>query len=309
MAGNAEGQSFKRSRNVATGSARRLGAAVAVFALSITVAVGCGTEDISPDTVARAADKTVQAGGARVALDATITEPGGKALPLTGKGVMDPKGERGRIDMDFSSIAAASGERLSKKQATISSLFDRYDIYLGGPALERELPGDKKWIKIDLREVSRELGTEQFTQLNQNDPRKTLDYLRGTGDVEKLGTATVRGASTTHYRATVDLREYANKLPPDQRADAKAELDRANERFGGTNKVTFEVWLDEEGRVRRMKDRCSFPGDGQGKIQVDETVEFFDFGVPVTVEVPPRSEVQDVTEEAAKEAKKEQRTQ
>jgi len=283
----------------------RVAVAALVLVLSIALATACGTEDLSPDTVAQAADATIEAGGARLALDGTLTGPNGKTLPLTGKGVMDAKGEKGRIDIDFSRIAAASGERISAEDAKLTSLFDRYEIYVGGPLLEKELPGGKQWIKIDVREVSRELGTDQLMQLNQNDPRKTLDYLRAAGDVEKLGTETVRGVETTRYKTTVDLREYANKLPPEKRAEAKAGLDRTNELFGGTNKITSEVWIDEKDLVRRIRTSYSFPaGGGQERVRAEETLELFDFGTPVSIDVPSSEKVEDVTELATKEARK-----
>jgi hypothetical protein len=280
----------------------RLGRALAALVASVALAVGCGGEELSPESIAQAADATIEAGGARVALKATITAPDGHRLPLTGKGVMDARGERGRLDMDLSRLFEPAS-RPPKEQAALSSIFAGYEIFIGGPLLERELPGDKKWIKIDLRKVSRELGFEQLTQLGQNDPRKTLDYLRGTGGVDELGTETVRGVETTRYEATVDLRDYADKLPPRERAQTKAALDRARQLFGGSSEVRMEVWIDDKDLVRRIRQEYSLPIE-ERKTPAEQTLEFFDFGIPIAVDVPRGDEVQDVSRLAAREARK-----
>jgi hypothetical protein len=285
---------------------RGLTAAIALLTVLalLVLAIGCGSEDLSPDTVAEAADATIDAGGSRVALHATVEEPGGESLPLEGTGVMSGDGNTGRIDMDISDLAAASGERLSANEAKLSTVFSRYEIYVGGPLIEKELPGDKAWMKVDLREVSEELGTDQLMQLNQNDPRKTLEYLRGTGDVEQVGSEQVRGAETTHYRAMIDLDDYVAKLPPEQRADARKGLERLKQSFGGEDETPFDVWIDDKRLVRRMKMTCVFPTEGGGEARMDQTLEFFDFGTPVKVEIPAPSEVKDITRLAAREARK-----
>jgi hypothetical protein len=291
------------------GSAPRITAACLALALCISLAAGCGSEDISPDTVAEAADTTIGAGGSRVSLQTSFTTPDGQRVPVNGKGVMDAKGERGLLDMNLAPVLAAAGERAKEGEAVIRSLFLGYEIYLGGPLLEKELPGKKKWIKIDIREVTRKLGLEELLQLNQNNPRKTLDYLRAAGSVEEIGTENVRGVPTTHYKAVVDLSRYAEALPPEKRTEAQADIRRAKELFGGTDRISFEVWVDEKKLVRRIKDSYSFPANGQGRVRIQETLEFFDFGIPVSLEAPPKSQVADVTELAAREAKKERSTQ
>src|SRR3954464_13155991 len=92
----------------------RLGALVPA-ALVLTAAVfataGCGTGNISPESVADAAQATIDAGGSRIAFNATSTAEG-KRIPMTGTGVQDSKGKRGRLVLDVS--RAFAGRKLPK---------------------------------------------------------------------------------------------------------------------------------------------------------------------------------------------------
>jgi hypothetical protein len=110
-------------------------------------------------------------------------------------------------------------------------------------------------------------------------------------DVEKLGEEEVRGAKTTHYRATVSLREVANQVP-----EQKRNIERVIE-VSGIEKVPTEVWIDGGGRVRRMKldyEEMQFAPGQKGDMEM--TMELFDFGVEVDVEAPSANQVMDLTE-------------
>lgn len=90
-----------------------------------------------------------------------------------------------------------------------------------------------------------------------------LTYLRTVAeDVTEVGTGTVRGAQTTHYRATVLL----------SRLGAPPEYDR----------FPVEVWMDDDGRIRRYR---------YHPVTLEPTEEifvweFFDFGVDVDLSPP-----------------------
>ena len=48
----------------------------------------------------------------------------------------------------------------------------------------------------------------------------------------------------------------------------------------------FELWIDAQHRLRRMRSSFSVGG-----AEVQHDVEFFDFGVPVSIEAPPADQV------------------
>jgi hypothetical protein len=119
--------------------------------------------------------------------------------------------------------------------------------------------GHGKWIKLDLPKDSAGAGTG-FSGI---DPTKLLDYLRRvSNDVTKVGTETVRGAETTHYRATIDL--------------------------PGGGSLPIDVWIDDQGYARK----ATLDADASGS-HLNVVFEMYDFGAPVNVDAPPSSEVTD----------------
>ncbi len=90
-------------------------------------------------------------------------------------------------------------------------------------------------------------------------PSGSLGYLRSVADdVVRVGRERVLGKQTTHYRATVDLG-----------------------RLGGpTRDFPIEIWVDEDGLVRRYR----YHPLGSGETFV---WEFYDFGVTVDLLPPP----------------------
>ncbi len=129
-----------------------------------------------------------------------------------------------------------------------------------------------------------------------------MDYLRGIGsDVTEVGTEQVRGDETTHYKGTVDLEEAAAAAP----AESRKALEKALAQTGSST-VPVEVWVDEQGRTRRVLTTIALP-DGlpgaaapapsasAGAGSVAATIEFYDFGVAADIAAPPAGEVTDLT--------------
>jgi hypothetical protein len=86
-------------------------------------------------------------------------------------------------------------------------------------------------------------------------PGKELQLVRAVARTEAAGEATIRGVKTTRYRAELDV---------------------------GAVKGPIELWVDEDGVVRRSRQR------GPEKRSFVSTREYFDFGVDVQVEPPKR---------------------
>jgi hypothetical protein len=61
-----------------------------------------------------------------------------------------------------------------------------------------------------------------------------------------------------------------------------------------TAEVPFDVYLDDEGRVRKIRHRFSFVGGQSGKpVAVASTALLYDFGVDVEVRLPPGADIYD----------------
>ena len=112
-----------------------------------------------------------------------------------------------------------------------------------------------------------------------------------------MGTEEVRGVESTHYRATIEFRKYADLIPGD-REKARRSVDRLIELNGGKETTDIEVWVGTDKLVRRMKWNQTMQMPGQSQVTNSSyTMEFTDFDAKVSVEPPDEDDVRDVTDE------------
>ncbi len=159
--------------------------------------------------------------------------------------------------------------------------------YLRFPNLP--LPTDKSWIKVDLEKPANALGVKlPQLQLGGNpSPTDALAQLRGSKDAKKLGTVTIDGVNTTHYRVTIDLDKALARATPQQRKALK-ELVRTAKRNGVDVAPTHvDVWIGDDGLVRRFSERLGSVGT--------IAMTFSDYGEPVQIEAPPANETLDLS--------------
>ena len=267
-------------------------------ALALAMLTACGSEDLSPQAaVAQAATKTADAGSSRVAYDVTMS---GGAVPqeiqMEGEGAFDYEHRRGETTMEMPPPLA--GE--------MKMIMDGLVLYMQLPQeLRKELPTPKPWLKLDLAKAGNAAGIdlEALVQTDQTDPTQTLNYLRGaSNEVEEVGEEDVRGTPTTHYRATVDLRkaidEAAGAVPEGERDRVRKAIEGVIEQTG-VESMPMDVWIDEDGRARRLAMDYTMTMGGAGKVRMQMAIDYFDFGVEVDVEPPPAGQTMDISELAA----------
>jgi hypothetical protein len=261
-------------------------------------ATGCAGEEVSPDAaVAEAATKTAEAGSSRVWFEAKMS---GTALPdeieFGGEGEFDYERQTGRLSYDMSELipGAGTGDLEMVQQGVV--------FYMKFPAgTDAQLPQGKEWVKFDLAALGEGTGIDlgQLSQLNQGDPSQMLRYLRGASKgVEEVGEEAVRGTDTTHYRADVDLEkaieQSLDEVPAETREALRESAKRLRELMVGET-VPVDVWIDEDGLARRMRLEYGMKAPGQsGDLQMEMTMEFFDFGIDVDARPPPAEETVDI---------------
>lgn len=242
----------------------------------------------SRQAVLAAAQMTTEAGSYRSSFDLAFEGLGDEPVSMRGEGVFGSEPPRGRMTFDMSELGAIAGQDLGKADF----IFDGDTVYMRFPALSSRVPEIKEWIKFDLADLSGQLGADlgQVSQINQSDPSAALEYLRAASeDVEEVGEEEVRGQPTTRYRMTVDLRKVA-AATPGQRSNVEKVV-----RLSGIEELPAEVWVDGEGRVRRMTLAYANLKAGQGReTDMKMTMELFDFGVEVDVEPPEPDRVTDI---------------
>jgi hypothetical protein len=160
-------------------------------------------------------------------------------------------------------------------------------LYLKIPALTKQ--AGKPWVGFSLSKLSDVTGIDVKGLENQGhqvDPALNAKMLTASKDVHSVGKETVGGVSTTHYQGTFTLADALAKLGTEQR-------DEAQKIFGqtGFDKLTFSLWGDGKHLPRKIN-LATPPGS---KVQIDTTMNYTAFNVPVSIKGPPKSQVADGT--------------
>lgn len=279
-------------------------AALAVLAALIAGAVamsGCGAS-ATLDPVARAAEVSSQQSGAHIAMTMQFSAPGlpgGSSYAITANGWFDEKAHSGEMSMDLSQLPGISALPGGSGNGQVQVVFLYPTIYMNMPFLAGRLPEGKTWMKLDLSKAMQAAGVNasSFSSIDQSDPTQFLQYLRASsGAVVKLGSEKVDGVASTHYDATLQLSRILEHLPSGQQAMIKGAL----EKLGTAGAIPVEVWVDAQGRVRRMQMSLSGLGVAAGAgASMAITVDFTSYGPGPTIVPPPASEVFDASSLAA----------
>jgi len=148
--------------------------------------------------------------------------------------------------------------------------------------------GAGDWVKLPADEVRAEGANIAGLDPTMADPREQLKRMLDTEDVQKVGTETVDGVATTHYRATVSP-EGSGTVTEKKSSSHSNELSRQLEEqlensirssMGLSQPVTVDAWVDSAYQVRKLQVNLPFLG------QARMTMKFHDFGSDVDVEAP-----------------------
>lgn len=261
------------------------------LALSCSAAVlaGCGVSR-TLDPVAAAATKSEQAGGEKVAMTVGVST-GGQSFTIGASGVFDQS--EGDLTMDLSSLLGAAGLSGSGGSAELRFVQENGDpvIYANVPFLSSRIPGGKSWIRLDLEQAGKAAGVDVNQLLGQaaQNPTDALDMLRESGSVTEVGTETVNGEQTTHYKASIDLQKAASKLGGSVQQAVQQMIAQ-----GAPSSLPVDVWIGDDGLVRKLTLDESFSANGQSN-DVNVSVVFSDYGTPVTVAAPPADQTFDLS--------------
>lgn len=270
----------------------RIAGLLALLGIAAVLAA-CGVSG-TVDPVANAANKTEQSGGVKMAMSIDVASSG-KTYSITADGLFDH--QQGQLTIDLSGALQSAGVPALDAGA-IKLLYLKEDgdpvVYLNIPALADRIPG-KAWLRLDLAKAGKSLGVnldQLLSQANQN-PAQTLDLLRSVGQVDKIGSATINGVSTTDYKGTIDLAKAAAR----KGSDAEQMVQRLIAQ-GAPAELPVEVWIGDDGLVRRLRLDEDLQAGGSS-LSAAVTIDLSDFGTDVSVAAPPADQVFDVTTFAA----------
>jgi hypothetical protein len=142
----------------------------------------------------------------------------------------------------------------------------------------------QRWLRVD--DFAIPISTPPLQGLlAAGGPGTVVELLRGAVTCKRVGTDDVAGIQAAHYRGTASARRGLTGAPETRRASLEPRLARVSGR------ITFDAWIDEQGRVRKlsMHTQAKIPGTGS-VIGFDVQLRLSAFGVPVGVEAPPPGE-------------------
>ena len=220
----------------------------------------------------------------------------GETVELVASGAYDADARQMSMSMDigamFEQLAAGTGEEIPVElgDGVMEMVSDGDTIYMRSSLFEM-FAGTRGWLSMsaeDLGVDAESLGLGAAT----SDPTKILEALRGvTGEPEVVGQEEVDGVATTHYRATMSLADAVAEVPERHRAEVEAALEQLGE--VGDAEMPVDVWIDGDDLPRRM---TLDMGAAFGAIAGEDaaatmTIDLFDYGQPVDIEIPSPDEV------------------
>lgn len=245
-------------------------ALVLVLAALALPLAACGGSGGGGDPVAKAADTTAKKNSEHVEFTGTTVQQGTR-LVIKGSGDFRTKPQIGDLLFSFTSNQGAG---------SLHEVLKGWTVYMISDLFKGRLPAGKAWVSVNLQKAGRAAGID-FSSFSAATPGQTLAQLKATSKVQKLGSATVDGVKTTHYRATID---------PNKVAGGKTFEERTHARY-----QPIDVWIDGDGLVRRM--RIGYDTAKLGRSEM--TMDLSKFGEPVSVTIPPPSVVYDATKSSA----------
>ncbi|WP_030204255.1 hypothetical protein [Streptomyces sp. NRRL S-87] len=250
---------------------RRTGGALAAAAVVIGAASGCGgaAEERAPDgsaAVRAAADVLARSGSAR-ARTAMEMATGGTRVTIRGEGGVDFRNRMGQLVVMLPDDAAGKAEH-----RPITELLTPGALYMKNRGAG--VPADK-WVRVDTTSLS----DGNLVTGGATDPVAAAELLRGARDVSYVGETELAGTKVRHYRGTTDIARAARAASP----HARGALEAAAKGFS-KDVVPFDAYLDEAGRLRKVRHRFSY--ENNGVIDVSSTTLLYGFGTPVTVQLP-----------------------
>lgn len=124
------------------------------------------------------------------------------------------------------------------------------------------------------------------------DPTAQLHMLAAVEKAEVVGEAEVRGVPTTHYRGTYDVARAIKGAQGLQQPALRSLLGLG----AGVKSASYDVFLDEDGLLRRLEQTVQIPASeatANQEMAVRTTLELYDFGLKVSVASPEAAAIRD----------------
>ncbi|MEU9475756.1 hypothetical protein [Streptomyces sp. NPDC048191] len=236
--------------------------------------MGAAAEDVKgggdPVAVLRRAADTLRGAGSSKATTSMEMATGGTRVTIRGQGVYDYRRRLGRLTVVLPEDPAGTSEHQPITELLAPGALFMKNRGAGVPA--------DKWVRVETATLS----DGNLVTGGATDPYAAAEMLRGTRTATYVGRTEVGGTAVRHYRGTADLGSAARKAS----AEDRQPLAAAAKGFA-TAEVPFDAYLDDQGRIRKLRQRFSFVnGRQKTPVAVASTTLLYDFGAPAAVELP-----------------------
>jgi hypothetical protein len=277
---------------------RRTALALAVIVAGCTAAVAAasprGAAGLSPNQRAlqQAIQKNATVTSGRFSFASSTTGGTNGNVATSGSGGFDTKHQTASFSLDLGVLAVALGGASGGVSIprTLDVVVAKNTVYVHLPSVAGQIQKGAEWLRFDSKSLPSSPTKTVTGALSKADPQKALAQLTSSSAVHRVGTSSVRGSSTTHYRLTVNAAKLVSILPKSQQsAEAKA-LKQLN-----VKSVNVDVYVDGSGYVRRVSTAISklILQPGSRGVAFKLSFDLYDFGAHVNVTVPPASKTVD----------------
>jgi len=258
-----------------------------LLALVLAVALGplaaCAGTHSDPVAAVRAAvDTTYGEGTAHASFTSTTGPPGTPGTPVTGDGVVDLRA--GGADLTVQVPLLGGGTRVLLVAGTLYGQVP--------PTLALLVPGGRPWASIALDRLTASSAGGALAAFGgtPTDPLQQIEALRGVVEARAVGPEPIEGTPTTRYAGIVDLLATPAAADPARRPAVDRQIAEI-----GTNRVPVDVWVDDQGLLRRTAQTVTAPDrPGRPATATTVTITLAEHGLPVAVTAPPADQVTDV---------------
>lgn len=272
---------------------KRASLLVAFALASLTAAVALGAparvSGPSPNQLAlqQAFAKTAKVASGHFSFSLAFRGTGSNGYSVTGSGGFDAKHQAGTLNVNLGVLAtvlggAAGGVALPKN---LSVVFVKNVVYVDLPSVATQIRKGAEWLRFDSSSIPTSVtkGVDP-SQLSKINPQQALAKLTTAVTVHRLGKTTVRGASSTHYQAIVDVAKVVAILP---KADQATELQML--KTIGLKTLPVDVYVDGSGYVRRtiVSTGKLTVQAGSPPLSIRFSADVYDFGAHVHASAPP----------------------
>jgi hypothetical protein len=241
------------------------------------------TGETGLNAVAEAAERTAKQPGAKLAME-VVYEVEGSPTKIVGNGSGVFNARTGRTQINLS--VPVPGHSPVEFEAVGTQTV----VYMRSPLFAGELPEGKQWLGMEPLP-----GRDSHTALGSNSSAKsTLDMLKAVGgSVDEVDKEKVRGHLTTRYKGSIEPSRVVDLLQEEGEDEAAKTYEALAERAPAA--IPVEVWIDDHGLARQVEMTESVPTPAGPALTTRMRMQLYAFGSHPKVDLPPKSEVFDVT--------------